>query len=78
VRPRGGPRLPNENVYVIASADDLPQELSPYVIYNLLYDPGSGTGLYFSPDGVTLVAVGGSGGGGSSYPPPQLIISGCF
>ena len=48
---------PNENVYVIRSADDLPDEFDEYVIYHLLYDAGDGTGLYMSPDGVNLVKI---------------------
>ena len=52
-----GPPLPTKNVYVISSADDLPQILSQYVLYNLQYDPGDGVGLYYSPDGLVLVRL---------------------
>lgn len=62
-------QLPLDNVYVIETADDLPQELSQWTLYNLQYDPGAGVGLYFSPDGTSLVrlAAGGGGGGVTSF-----------
>jgi hypothetical protein len=61
--------IPTDNVYVIKAADDLPQELSQWTLYNLQYDPGAGVGLYFSPDGTSLVrlAAGGGGGGVTSF-----------
>lgn len=48
---------PGENVFLIASAADLPDELDQYVLYNLQYDPGTGQGLYYSNDGTTLIPV---------------------
>jgi hypothetical protein len=54
VRPRGGPRLPNVNVYVVKTADDLPAVLDQFVLYNLRYPP---EGLYYSPDGLVLVRL---------------------
>lgn len=48
---------PTENVYVIRSAEDLPDELDEYVFYNLQYDPGQGVGLYYCPDGINLIPV---------------------
>ena len=48
---------PYENIYVIRSASDLPDELDRYRIYHCLYDPGQGIGLYYSPDGLELVPV---------------------
>jgi len=51
------PINPVENVYVVESAADLPDELSRFVIYHLLYDPGTGTGLYYSADESTLTKV---------------------
>lgn len=54
MRPRGGPRLPNVNVYVVDTADDLPAVLDQFVLYNIRYGT---TGLYYSPDGVTLVRL---------------------
>ena len=65
-----GPKLPTRNIYVISSADDLPQILSQYVIYNLRYDPGDGAGLYFSPDGVTLEKIVSGTVSGNFYPAP--------
>lgn len=61
--------LPQDNVYVIETADDLPEVLSQWTLYNLQFDPGSGAGLYFSPDGLSLVrlAAGGGGGGVASF-----------
>jgi len=61
--------LPLDNVYVIKTADDLPQELSQWTLYHLLYDPGAGVGLYYSPDGLALtrLASGGGGGGVTSF-----------
>ncbi len=61
--------VPNDNVYVIETADDLPDELSQWTLYNLQFDPGAGVGLYFSPDGTSLVrlAAGGGGGGVTSF-----------
>lgn len=54
----GIPFNPSENIYVVATADDLPDILSRYVIYNCLYDPGQGIGLYYTSDGATLTRVG--------------------
>ena len=61
--------VPNDNLYVIETADDLPDELSQWTLYNLQFDPGAGVGLYFSPDGTSLVrlAAGGGGGGVTSF-----------
>ena len=61
--------VPNDNLYVIETADDLPDELSQWTLYNLQFDPGAGIGLYFSPDGTSLVrlAAGGGGGGVTSF-----------
>lgn len=66
---RIGPPLPTDNVYLIETADDLPQILSQWTLYNLQFDPGAGIGLYFSPDGSSLVrlAAGGGGGGVTSF-----------
>jgi hypothetical protein len=66
---RDGPPIPVDNVYLIKTADDLPQDLSQWTLYNLQYDPGAGVGLYFSPDGTSLVrlAAGGGGGGVTSF-----------
>jgi len=58
--------IPNDNVYVVDTAADLPDILSQWRIYHLRYDPGTGVGLYFSPDGVILLPL--SGGGGGSLP----------
>jgi hypothetical protein len=55
--PDKGPRIPNRNVYVIKSADDLPSVLSEYVIYNLQYDPGEGAGFYITLNGTTLTKL---------------------
>jgi hypothetical protein len=46
---------PTENIYVIATQDDLPDELDQYRLYHLLYS----TGLWYSPDGVRLVPLSG-------------------
>lgn len=46
---------PTENIYVIATEDDLPDELDQYRLYHLLYS----TGLWYSPDGVRLVPLSG-------------------
>jgi hypothetical protein len=54
--------IPNDNIYVIATAADLPQQLDQWRIYHLLYDPGAGVGLYYSPDNITLVKIGSGGG----------------
>jgi len=69
--------LPLDNVYLIKTADDLPQELSQWTLYNLQYDPGAGAGLYFSPDGTSLVrlAAGGGGGGVTSFNSRVGIVS---
>ncbi len=56
--------IPTDNVYLIKTADDLPQDLSQWTLYNLQYDPGAGIGLYFSPDGIALVRLAAGGGGG--------------
>lgn len=48
---------PIENVYVVATAADLPDVLSRFIIYHLLYDPGDGVGLYYSDDESTLTPV---------------------
>jgi hypothetical protein len=66
---RKGPPIPTDNVYLIETADDLPDILSQWTLYNLQFDPGSGAGLYFSPDGLSLVrlAAGGGGGGVASF-----------
>lgn len=62
MRVRGGPRLPDVNVFLVQTADELPQVLSQWVLYNCQYDAGDGVGLYYSPDGLTLVRlVPGSG-----------------
>ncbi len=58
--------IPQDNVYLIETADDLPDELSQWTLYNLRFDPGAGIGLYFSPDGTSLVRVDGGGGGGGA------------
>lgn len=58
--------IPNDNIYVIPNAADLPQQLDQWRIYHLLYDPGAGTGLYFSPDSTTLVRL--ATGGGAALP----------
>lgn len=62
-------QLPLDNVYLIKTADDLPQELSQWTLYHLLYDPGAGAGVYYSPDGLALtrLASGGGGGGVTSF-----------
>ena len=54
--------VPNDNVYVIKTASDLPQVVDRWRIYHLLYDPGAGAGLYYSPDAINLtrLATGGS------------------
>jgi len=64
---RNGPPIPTDNVYLIQSAEDLPELLSQWTLYNLQYDPGDGIGLYFSSDGATLIRLtaGGGGGGGN-------------
>ena len=54
--------VPNDNIYVIESADQLPSELDQWRIYHLLYDPGDGVGLYYSPDNLSLVKITSSGG----------------
>ncbi len=64
--PRIGPPLPVDNVYLVNTADDLPDVLSQWRLYNLQFDPGAGIGLYFSPTGTTLVRVDG-GGGATGY-----------
>jgi hypothetical protein len=38
---------PTENVYVIRSADDIPDEFDEYVFYHFLYDYGDGLGFYY-------------------------------
>lgn len=48
---------PVENVLVIATSDDLPDELSRFVIYHLLYDPGDGAGLYYTADESSLTKI---------------------
>lgn len=48
---------PTENVYVVATAADLPDELSRFVLYNLLYDPGAGVGMYYTSDGTNLLRL---------------------
>jgi len=48
---------PVENVYVVATVADLPDVLSRFVIYNLLYDPGAGVGLYYTSDGSALIRL---------------------
>jgi hypothetical protein len=61
---------PTENVFVVPTADNLPDELSRFVIYHLLYDPGDGEGLYYSPDEINLVKIhqpGGGGGGPAAF-----------
>ena len=55
-------KIPNDNVFVILDADDLPQQLDQWRIYHLLYDPGDGLGLYYSPDNASLVKITGTGG----------------
>ncbi|NOQ49140.1 MAG: hypothetical protein GQ553_00525 [Nitrosomonadaceae bacterium] len=49
-------------MYVIATAADLPQVVDRWRIYHLLYDPGAGAGLYYSPDAINLtrLATGGA------------------
>ena len=49
--------LPLHNVYVVATAAGLPDQLSRFVLYNCLYDPGEGVGLYYSSDESTLVRL---------------------
>lgn len=44
----------SENIYVVETATDLPDVLSRFVLYHLLYAP---IGLYYSPDEVNLVAI---------------------
>lgn len=61
---RPGPPIPTDNVYLVQSAEDLPDALSQWTLYNLLYDPGDGIGLYFSSDGITLIKLASGGGGG--------------
>ena len=53
---------PIENVYVVATAADLPDVLSRFIIYHLLYDPGDGVGLYYSDDESTLSKVSSGAG----------------
>ena len=62
---RPGPPIPTDNQYLVRTAADLPDVLSQWVIYNCEYDPGSGIGLYFSSDGVTLSPVAPIGGVGA-------------
>lgn len=57
-------KIPNDNVFVIPTADDLPQQLDQWRLYHLLYDPGAGIGLYYSPDNSSLVRLASGGGGG--------------
>ena len=52
---------PTANVYLIAEAGDLPQQLDQFRLYHLLYDPGAGAGMYFSPDGISLVRLASGG-----------------
>jgi len=66
---QAGPDIPTDNVYLVKTADDLPQDLSPWTLYNLQYDPGDGVGLYFSPDGIALTRLAGGGGGGGNIDP---------
>lgn len=56
---------PTENVYVIDRIEDLPDEFDRYRIYHLLYNPSPG--LYYSPDGLTLVQI---------YGTSNLIVTG--
>ena len=49
---------PTENILVIESADDLPDELSEFVLYYCKYDAGAGANrFYYTSDGSTLTAV---------------------
>ncbi len=51
---RFGEIIPTDNIYVVKSAADLPDILSPWVIYNLTYK----SGMFYTPDGVNLRPVG--------------------
>ncbi len=53
----GVPLNPRENTFVVATADDLPDVLSRFVVYNFLYDPGAGIGLYYTSDESALIRV---------------------
>jgi hypothetical protein len=48
-------------MYVIKTAADLPQNVDRWRIYHLLYDPGAGAGLYYSPDAINLVRLASGG-----------------
>ncbi len=54
--PRGrfGSILPIDNIYLVESADDLPNILSPWVIYNMNYK----SEMFYSKDGINLKTVG--------------------
>lgn len=60
--------IPNDNIYVIATASDLPQVVDRWRLYHLLYDPGDGVGLYYSPDAINLVRISAGGGSGGIDP----------
>ena len=55
--PTGTALNPSENIYVIETVDDLPDELSKYVLYLLVYE---GNTLWYSPDEVGLLPVSGN------------------
>ncbi len=46
--------LPIDNIYLVKSATDMPNILSPWVIYNQTYK----SGLFYSPNGVNIRTVG--------------------
>jgi len=46
--------IPTDNVYLVKTIEDMPDILSPWVIYNQTYK----SGLSYSPDGVNLKPVG--------------------
>ena len=50
--------VPNDNVYLVKTAADLPNQLSQWTIYNLTYK----SGMFYSPDGVNLLPLGGDEG----------------
>ena len=59
--PRIGPPIPVDNIYLVKTADDLPDIKSQWRLYNLLFDPGAGIGVYYSQDGISLLRLDAGG-----------------